>query len=264
MPTYAILGVTGSTGSSLLRYLHERPEKVNINLYARSASKVESLHPYVKTAETIQSFVGDLSSAELLKDCLRNVDVIFSAVAQNSNEPGCSIARRTAHSIVSALDALRKEEGSSFKCPILVFLSSASLNPTFSGATPWLLHWVLERGCYYIYGDLRESIEYLKEQSWIPLITAEPPALTQDISRGYELSLHEVMPGISYDDLARGMVQMAEEDGGHKWVGKGVGIKATGSVKIKFLPLIWYLVVGLIAYFSPPAWGVLQRAGLAP
>lgn len=89
-----------------------------------------------------------------------------------------------------------------------------------------------------IYEDLRKSIKYLKEQSWIPLITAEPPALIKDIPRGYELSQEEVMPGISYDDLARGMVQMAEEDGGNKWVGKGVGIKATGKVKMDYLPLI--------------------------
>ena len=203
-------------------------------------------------------------SADLLQDCLRNVDVIFSAVAQNTNEPGCSIAQQTAHSIVSALEALRKEQGSSFTCPILVFLSSASLNPTFYEATPQLGHWVLSRGCYYIYGDLRVAIGYLKEQSWIPLITAEPPALTHDIPRGYELSQDEVMTGISYDDLARGMVQMAEEEGGRKWVGKGVGLKATGNVKINYLPLIHYLVSGTIAYYSPAAWGVLQRAGLNP
>ena len=222
------------------------------------------MHPFVKTAKNIQSFVGDLSNAGLLKDCLRNVDVIFSAVAQNNNEPGCSIAQRTAHSIVSALEALRKEEGSTFKCPVLVFLTSASLNPTFSEATPQPLHWVLERGAFYVYEDLKKSVAYLKQQSWIPLITAEPPALVKDISRGYELSLEEVAPAVSYDDLARGMVQMAEEDGGHKWVGKGVGIKATGKVKMDYLPLIWYLVVGLISYYSPATWGVLQRVGLNP
>ena len=254
----------GSTGSSLLRYLRERPEKVNIRLYARSASKVDSLHPYVKTAQNIQSFVGDLSNTDVLKNCLRDVDVIFSAVAQNNNEPGCSIAQRTAHSIVSALEALRKEKGSTFNPPILVFLSSASLNPTFSEATPRLLHWVLERGCFHVYDDLRKSIEYLNQQSWIPLMTAQPPALTNDISRGYELSLEQVTPAVSYDDLARGMVRMAEEEGGHKWVGKGVGIKATGKVKMSYLPLIWYLVVGLISYYSPATWGVLQRAGLNP
>ena len=220
------------------------------------------MHPYVKTAEDIHSFVGDLSNADLLKDCLRKVDVIFSAVAQNLNEPGCSIAQRTAHSIVSALEALRKEEGPGFKCPILVFLSSASLSPTFSEDMPRLLHWVLERGSFYVYGDLRKSIEYLKEQSWIPLITAEPGALTNDISRGFELSQDKVSPGVSYDDLARGMVQMAEEDGGHKWVGKGVGIKATGSVKIHVLPLLWYQFAGLIAYCSPAVWGFFHRAGL--
>ena len=107
-----------------------------------------------------------------------------------------------------------------------------------------------------------KAIDYLKEQPWIPLITAEPPALTKDISRGYELSQDEVTPGISYDDLARGMVQMAEEEDGQKWVGKGVGIKATGNVKMEYLPLTWYLFVGLIAYFSPAVWGILQRAGL--
>lgn len=254
--------ILGSTGSSLLRYLHERSEKVNINLYARSASKVELLHPYVRTAENIQSFVGDLSNVDLLKNCLRDVDVIFSAVAQNLNEPGCSIAQWTAHSIVSALEALRREEGPTFKCPIVVFLSSASLNPTFSRTTPRLLHWVLERGCFYVYGDLKKSIEYLKQQSWIPLIIAEPPALTNDISRGYELSLNEVAPGVSYDDLARGMVQMAEEEGGRKWVGKGVGVKATGKVKIQYLPLIRYLVIGLISYYFPASWGFLRGAGL--
>ena len=222
------------------------------------------MHPYTRTAENIQSFVGDLTSANLLKECLQNVDVIFSAVAQNYNEPGCSVAQRTAHTIVDALEALRKEEGSSFKCPILVFLSSASLNPTFWNAQPGLAHFVLERGCHYIYGDLRKSIEFLKEQSWIPLITAEPPGLTDDISRGYELSENEVTPGLSYDDLARGMVQMAEEEGGHRWVGKGVTVKATGSVKMNYLVLVRYLMVGLVAYYLPPAWGYMQRAGLVP
>lgn len=123
---------------------------------------------------------------------------------------------------------------------------------------------MLERACFYVYGDLRKSIAYLKEQSWIPLITAEPPALTQDISRGYELSQDEVTPGLSYDDLAHGMVQMAEEEGGQKWVGKGVGLMAKGRVKMDYLPLIRYLILGLISYYSPALWRVFQRAGLVP
>lgn len=91
-----------------------------------------------------------------------------------------------------------------------------------------------------MYGDLREAIAYLKEQTWIPLITAEPPALTKDISRGYELSPDDIGLGISYDDLARGMVQMAEEEGGQRWVGKGVGIKATGTHILELLFPILY------------------------
>ena len=192
------------------------------------------------------------------------MDVIFSAVAQNSNEPGCSIAQRTAHGIVSALEALRREKSSTFKCPILVLLSSAHLNPTFVEATPRLLHWVLDRGAFYVYEDLKKAIPYLKQQSWIPLIIAEPPGLIKDISRGHQLSLKEVSPTVSYEDLARGMVQMAEEEGGRKWVGRGVGVKATGKVEMNILPLIWYISVGLISYYTPAAWPVLQRAGLTP
>ena len=254
MPAYAILGATGSTGSSLLRYLHARPDKVKVNIYARSASKVESLHPYVSTAENIKTFVGDLSDADLLENCLRNVDVVFSTVAQNTNEPGCSIAQRTAHTIVAALEALRRKEESSFKCPTLVFLSSASLNPRFAEAAPRVLVWVLERGNYYVYKDLATAVEYLKVQRWIPLITAEPPALVQDTPKGHELSQEEVTAFVSYDDLARAMVQMAEEEDGQKWLGEGVGIKATGKVKQDVWPLIKLQVAGLIAYFMPSIW----------
>jgi hypothetical protein len=42
------------------------------------------------------------------------------------------------------------EDGSSFKCPILVFLSSASLNLRFAKETPGVLRWVLERGNYHV------------------------------------------------------------------------------------------------------------------
>lgn len=192
---------------------------------------------------------------DLLKECLRNVEVIFSAVAQNSNEPGCSIAQRTAHAIVTALEALQKEEGSSFWCPMLVVLSSASLNPRFKQRSPRIVQWVLARGCYYVYDDLAKAIEYLKEQTWIPLITAEPPGLVQDISRGYELSQDTVSPLVSYDDLARAMVQMTEESGGRSWAGKAVGVKATGNVKKDVLPLIKYQAKGLLVYFFPSSYG---------
>ncbi|SLM38510.1 stcq_emeni sterigmatocystin biosynthesis protein stcq [Lasallia pustulata] len=254
MPTYAILGATGSTGSSLLRYLHQRSGTVNINLYARSPAKVESMHPYVKTAKNIKSFIGDLSNADLLKECLRGVNVIFCAVAQNINEPGCSISQRVAHTIVAALEKLWEEDGPSFRCPLLVVLGSAALNPRFNAHVPRPVHWVLERGNYYVYDDLAKAIDYVKEHKWIPMITAEPPALVKDVSSGYELSTEKVSVLVSYDDLARGMVQMAEEGDGQKWVGQGVGIKSTGKVKKDVWPLINYQVTGLIAYFFPSLW----------
>ena len=94
----------------------------------------------------------------------------------------------------------------------------------------------------------------MREQSWIPLITAEPPALVKDIPHGFQLSEREVSPLVSYDDLARAMVQMAEDAGGQKGVGKGVGIRGTGNVKKDVLPLIRFQVIGLFAYFFPSFW----------
>ena len=78
MRTYAVLGATGSTGSSLLRYLYERSDKLQVNVYVRSPSKFEKQHPYAREADNIRLFAGELSSSDLLTDCLKNVNVVFS------------------------------------------------------------------------------------------------------------------------------------------------------------------------------------------
>ncbi|MCJ1388854.1 hypothetical protein MMC18_001704 [Xylographa bjoerkii] len=263
MPTYAILGATGSTGSELVKFLLTKP-KINLNLYARSASKLAKLLPAAAHSENVTIFTGDLSDGSLLANCLRSVDVIFQTVATNENEPGCSVALRAAHGIVSALELLKKQEGpTSFKCPTIVMLSSASVNPAMAAKSPRILKWVLEKALCYIYGDLREATEYLQGLSWIPLVLAQPGALLQGASLGFELSEEEPSPFISYSDLARAMVQMAEEDGGRKWVGKGVaavGLRLDEREK-DFTPLIWYNLRGLLAAYLPSVWWFLRNRG---
>ncbi|MCJ1322119.1 hypothetical protein MMC15_007464 [Xylographa vitiligo] len=221
MPTYAILGATGSTGSELLKFLITNPQ-IHLNLYARSASKLAKLHPAAAGSENVTIYTGDLSDGSLLANCLRSVDVIFQTVATNENEPGCSVALRAAHGIVTAIEHLRKEERpASFKCPTVVLLSSASVNPSMAAKAPRFGRWLVKTAFCYIYADLREATEYLQGRPWIPLILAQPGGLLQGASLGFELSEEEPSPFISYSDLARAMVQMAEEDGGKKWVVEG-------------------------------------------
>src|SRR5271170_4731641 len=98
MPVYAILGATGATGSELVKYLLPRTD-VHLNVYARSASKLHALHPGISTAENVTRYIGPLSDTALITSCLHSAAVVFGCVAQNINEPGCSIAQRTAHVI---------------------------------------------------------------------------------------------------------------------------------------------------------------------
>ncbi|MCJ1432295.1 hypothetical protein MMC27_001651 [Xylographa pallens] len=263
MPTYAILGATGSTGSELVKFLVTEPQ-IHINLYARSASKLAKLHPAVVKSDNVTIYTGDLSDGSLLANCLRSVDVIFQTVATNENEPGCSVALRAAHGIATALELLRKEDGpASFKCPTVVMLSSSSLNPSMAAKAPWIGRWVVKKAFCYIYGDLREATEYFQGLPWIPLILAQPGGLLQGASLGFELSEKEPSPFISYPDLARAMVQMAEEDGGRKWIGKGVapvGLHLDEREK-NFTPLIGYGLRGLLAAYFPSVWWFCRNRG---
>jgi uncharacterized protein YbjT (DUF2867 family) len=90
MKTFAVLGATGQTGSELVRLLQEAPN--HLNVYARSTSRLAEKHPKLVSAKNVTIFIGDLANAELLASCMRDADVILSTVAQNQNEPGCSVA----------------------------------------------------------------------------------------------------------------------------------------------------------------------------
>jgi len=263
MPTYAILGATGSTGSELVKFLLTRPN-IHLNLYARSASRLAKVHPAAAGSDHVTIYTGDLSDGSLLANCLRSVDVIFQTVATNENEPGCSVAIRAAHGIVSALQLLKKEEGpASFTCPTVVMLSSATVNPVWAAKANPIFEWVLETALCYIYADLREATKYLQSLPWIPLILAQPGGLLQGASLGFELSEEGPSPFISYSGLARAMVQMAEQDGGRKWVGKGVapvGLRLDERQK-NFTPLIWYNVRGLLAAYLPSVWWLCRNRG---
>lgn len=252
MPTYryAILGATGQTGSEIVKLL--LPTSAHLNVYARDAARLEAKHPGLQSAANVTTFIGDLSDTALLSSCLAGCDVVLSTVAQNQNEPGCSIAQRTAQALITALES-RKEN-----CPTVVFLASFSVDPsraanhTFAGRA---LHAVLNN----VYSDLEHAIVLLQQHPWIPLVVAAPGGLVHDAPHTVELTADTALasPLTGYADLAKGMVMMGDE--GSKWKGEYVGMVVNGGKPIEANPaaLMRYLLPNVLAMVCPPLW----RAG---
>ena len=223
------------------------------------------MHPSLSSNPNVSIHVGDLTDIKLLSSCVRGCNAIFSTVASNTNQPGMSIAQRTAHSVVSALEMLRDESRAansqeSWKCPTVIMLSAAPLNPEMSAKIPKPVRWLLMKSCCYNFQDVRLATEYFRAQEWIPLIVAQPAGLVRAKPGVVRLSTHENTPMISYADLARGMVLMAEQD--EKWIGQGVGLVVEGGVVFHWSILgnvFLYLVPGLLYAFFPRAWDLIHR-----
>jgi hypothetical protein len=247
MPTYAILGATGQTGSQLLDQLI--PTSAHINVYARSSSRLSTNHP--KLPSNITTFIGNLDDTTLLRECISNVDVIFSTVAQNQNEPGCSIAQQTALALIKALEPVRNTG----QCPTVVFLASGSVEPNHQKDQTWMFN-LFYTFLQHIYDDLEKAIKILQDDLWIPIIIACPGGLVHDDPHRVELV--EGCKGasglLSYKDLAAGMIQMGLEK--EKWKGKYVGMKVNDGKKIGGNPasLLRYLIPNILGTYAPALW----------
>jgi hypothetical protein len=230
MPTYAILGATGQTGSEIVTLL--LPTTNHLNIYVRSKAKLISQFPGIDNAQNVTLFVGELHNTTVLNECIADADVILSTVAQNRNEPGCSIAQRSAFAIIQALEPKR----SSGKCPTVVFI-----------------HWVL----HHIYDDLEAAVRLFQVNPWIPLVIACPGGLIhQQTPHSVELTtdITKASPFQSYVDLAKGMIEMGEQ--GEKLNGKYVSMTVNEGKAIGGNPaaLLRYLLPNFLASVCPPLW----------
>jgi hypothetical protein len=275
MPTYALLGATGSTGSAILNHLLTHPSPaLTLNLYVRSASKLYRLHPSLSPTPpkqpTINIFEGTLETPEILAQALKGADVIFSCVAENANIPGMTVATDAAKAIIGACEGLkRKEEKGGYKAPTVVVLSSSSVNPKLAAASPRAVKWLVEIALNWTYADLRraeglyrslhDSSGDKKEAELLNVIFAQPgalvPAIEKDKPTGHVLSTEKSSPMVSYADLGVGMVEMAErwEELGLGW--RGVSVNATGAVRFDTWDKFKVLSIGVVAHWAPGVWG---------
>lgn len=268
MPSYAILGSTGSTGQEILKRLASSPSSdTTINAYARSKAKLEKLSPEALGKSNVKVFEGGLNNVPLLASCLSGTEAAFVVLGANVSSPGMRIAQEAAHSVVAALCHLRSKDPAC-SLPRLLFLSSAGVNPRLRGDTSKIFSWVLRTGLSYVYEDLELAQAYLElHRSWLSVIFVQPGGLSEDIARGHKLSTEHTEGFISYPDLAAGMIGIAEScsasgQGKGEFDWKGVAV-APASTEVKFN---WdapkNLIRGLVAHFVPWAYWGLRRAGV--
>jgi hypothetical protein len=223
MSSYAILGATGNTGRALYQYLSTSPDNT-LKLYARSESKLLEQNPSLSTPPSnIQLFTGPLTDTELIASCIKDVEIVFSVLATNVNTSGCHIAQDSAHAVLAALEVLKAND---YKGPLprLVILSAIPVRKKQHGSIPKLVSKMLWASLGHIYRDLEAAEEILtKEKSWLKATFVYPGGVSEidDRALGYEISTeHGGAPAfISYPDLARGMIEIADDkEGKYVWV----------------------------------------------
>jgi hypothetical protein len=250
---YAVLGSTGNCGTALIDNLLKDPN-ARVNAYCRSRSKLNRLFPDIKEGHQINIFEGNIHDVELLTACVRGCRAVFLAVSTNDNIPGCSLAKDTATSVIEALHNIRessKNDGQIEPLPKLILLSSATIDEQFSRHVPYVLRQILYRSASFVYKDLLETEELLKQQEdWLTSIYFKPGALSIDKQRGHAVSLTDETSPLSYLDLAAAMIEAADEEGG-LYHNKSVSVVNTnGNAKFPS-GTVWCIVMGLIRHMFP-------------
>lgn len=250
MSSYAILGATGSTGSSILQLLSSSSNN-NINVLVRSSSKLRQVAPFSTNNPKINVFEADISDIDTLSQCLTGTKAVFLTVAIVDNKPGCTIADDTAHAVVKALNMIKKSH-SNFKPPRLVVLSSASVDDKFWTNSPSFIHSMIYAAMSNIYGDLAKSEAYLRTQDdWLQSTFVMPGGIVHDVQRGHELSTTTQQTFVSFLDVAAAMIEVADEVG-DRWDGQRVSVVLKSGQKARFewfAPVV--LAKGLLINFFP-------------
>lgn len=250
MSTYAILGATGSTGSSILQLLSASPSN-HINVLVRSKSKLAKVAPSSTDNPIIKVFEGSISNIDTLSKCIAGTKAVFLTVAIVRNEPGCTIAQDTAHAVVEALNILRKSD-QNFKAPRLIVLSSSSIDDKFWDDTPAVVHNTLWKCMSNIYTDLAKAEKYLRSQEdWLSSTFVMPGGIAHDIQRGHELCTTRQQTFVSFLDVAAAMIEVADEES-ERWEGQNVSLVLKDGQKARiewWAP--WELGKGLVLHFLP-------------
>ena len=250
MPSYAVMGASGSTGRSLVQVLLQSPEN-RINAYCRSREKLHRVCPQAAKSDEVHVFEGRLEDVSLIADCLRNTRAVFLAVSVPDNMPGCTLAHQAASVVVAALRQIRVEDGPRTRLPKVILLSSASLEEKFTGDVPAFVHWLLDRAVSHLYKDLAGAEAFLREQEdWLCSVFVKPGGLVHDRQGGHEVSTNTAKTPLSFLDLAAGMVEVANDDKGQYNMQSVSVIPKSDKVAFPW-DCVYYAMTGLVFHYLP-------------
>jgi hypothetical protein len=255
MPTHALLGATGATGSAVLRcYLESPPKDLSLNIFVRSKAKLIKAFPGLESTSSPQITIVEapLTDNQALQSCLRGAEVIHSCIATNDAKPGNTVAQDIAHAILTALTGLKAEQRSAYIKPTAIIIRSNSLNPDFGGHMPALVHRWLWFVLYHVYSDLEKATKIYENSATglMEYIFVDAPALFD--SEGVERTGHRlfiagetgtVSAGVNYADLGAAFLEIAQRK--EEFAGMGVGVSATGAVREQWGVLLGYQMTGL-------------------
>ncbi|KAB8269210.1 Averufin oxidase A [Aspergillus minisclerotigenes] len=252
MVTYALLGATGATGSSILRHLlHESPDSLRVQILVRSKVKLLQAFPDLQTTRSPQVHVtqGTSTDPDALSECLRNASIAFMCVAQNGSPIGTTLCQDSARAIISALQQQQQSEGASYQPCTIVQLRSASMNPALAAQVPVFVHRIVTFCLFANYADIKQACQYYSEaqkQGTLEYILVDPPTLhdANGMQRtGYRLISTEPQATVlSYADLGAAMCEIAHRQS--EFHGRAVGVTATGRVHQTWGVLLRHLLEG--------------------
>ena len=240
MPTYALLGATGATGSSILRYLlAESGRDLRLKILVRSTSKLMKAFPNLNETSPFEISIieGTSTDSSALERCLEGADAILSCVGSNNSTPGQSLTYDTAAATIDTLKTLRKVHRSEYRTPTVLMLRAEPINDSFATHMPIIAKLILNFCLHFAYADLRRAGDLYgstakEDPELFQVIFVDPGALHD--AEGTERTGHRLVvdeepgPDVSYADLGAGFCELAERC--EEFKGKGVGVSATGKV----------------------------------
>ncbi|KAL4817015.1 Averufin oxidase A [Aspergillus spinulosporus] len=269
MPSYALLGATGATGSSILRHLlHSGAcSDLTVNVLVRSKSKLLAAFPGLNEPRplkptltpTIRIFEGDSTSPDVLGAVIQDASLVFMCVAQNGSPMGTTLVQNTAAALIEA----RRRQPQP-QCELTVIqLRSASLNPVLAVQVRRFVHRLV---CFCLaagYDDLRRACtlyEAAATEGLLQYVLVDPPTLHDaegTRATGYRLIDMTDMEDkekqrqaicLSYADLGVAMCEIAGR--ADKLRGQAIGVTATGPVRQTWGVLAGFLLQGGLGHLD--------------
>ncbi|KAI9372992.1 hypothetical protein BJX61DRAFT_552527 [Aspergillus egyptiacus] len=269
MPTtYALLGATGATGSSVLGHLlrSDSSSGLTVNVLVRSRSRLLAAFPGVDEPQpltpTIRIFEGDSTDPDVLAAVVQDATIVFMCVAQNGSPMGTTLVQDTAAALIEARRRRQAPPQGKGKLTV-VQLRSASLNPVLAVQVPRFVHRVVSFCLAAGYEDLRRACALYEEaaaEALLQYVLVDPPTLHD--AGGARITGYRLIDTtgvadkekqrqaicLSYADLGAAMCEIAGR--AEELRGQAVGVTASGPVRQTWRVLAGFLLQGGLGHLD--------------